>query len=296
VSPVRGAVRIVLAAGVCFGAAAAAALPGPQLSSYVVEPIGQALLPDVVPLDGGERIVEHGEVVLRGRIAYRAVAAVAEPFEVILADQHIRVRPDQMLVEVRIRGGAMADVSGARTFCLPPRPPSEPQNAPGLIGAGGGDRFAARVQPCFVDRDSDGRLDFALLAGTRRAEDRAPVPLAALPYRTQADLPIEGAEVRISFNAHLSLTAPSLQLGVLLPGFDYRYVESIRARGPDGRMRGLPYDDDVPSRTYPHIITFGPARFEILGYDRETERVRLRVLEGFTRTDLEIVLAVDGRR
>lgn len=266
------------------GGGMVAAQPAPFLTAYFVAPVGQTLLPDTAPLNRSEQTFSEGDVVLRGRIAYRAAAVVTEPVDLDIAGQHFRVEPSMNLNEARIRGGVMTDLRGARAFCLPELKPEDSENG----------RFDEHVQLCLVDRDSDGRLDFAILAGTRRPGDRAPVRLASFPYRVQPDLPIEGAELRLTFKTHLSLTPPSLQLGILLP-FSHSGVQ-IRIAGSDGRMHDMRLDDNVTSRTYPHVVSFGPARFEILEYDPVARQVRLRILEGFTRSDLEIVRLIYGRR
>jgi hypothetical protein len=282
-APLAG-LRLALLAAACLGAAASAQQ---WQEPYQVDPVGQVLLPDAIPADARERTVEDGDVIVRGRIGYRAFATVEQPIELAIAGQSVRVAAGEMLAESRVRGGAMEGLGGARAFCLPsyPTPPRAPGTPSGSL--------SREIQPCFVDQDNDGRLDFALLAGTRRAVDRAPVPLAGLPYRIRADVPIAGAELNVHFYARPLLGPASLALGVILAGTPHRGIESVRIRGADGRMHGFPYDHAVAGGSYPRTLSFGPAQIEILGYDREARRVRLRVVQDFTRTDLEIVLIAD---
>jgi hypothetical protein len=293
--------RVLLASAVFLagvfslsGTALAQARPRPLNPFYVV-PIGQVLLPDEAPLDTSERTFGDGDLVLTGRIGYRTFALVTEPVQFSIADQRISLTSRDMLAESRVTGGDIARLGQTiRVFCLAPRLPSEPEGAPRIF-LGGSARFRDEIQPCFIDRDRDGRLDHALLAGTRRALERMVVAMPSTPYSVRNDVPIPGAQIRITFSPDLALTPPSLVRGILLPGAEYMGFDSIKALGPDGRLRTIPSFDGVTSRVYPHVIRFGPARIEILGYDRETERVRLRVLEGFTRTDLELVLLTYGR-
>ena len=296
-SPRARALWIAFAAGVCFGAAPAGAQQRPQtIYPYRVEPIGQVLLPDIAPPEPGERTVENGDIVLRGRIGYRTMATVSQPIELVIADQPIRIMPGQLLTENLVTGGASRQVSGGRFFCGALRRPVEPAGTGRIFGGRGSARFLELVQPCFVDRDRDGRLDLAFLAGARLQAELRLVPIAATPYDIRADVPMEGAEVRIVFSGRPVMGPASLALAVSIPDVEWQYVDSIRVRSTDGRMRGLPRDHAVRNDTYPYILTFQSARFEILGYDQEARRVRLRVLEGFSRSDLDVVLIVNARR
>jgi hypothetical protein len=273
----------MLAASVAAGAPAAAQRPQ-TLYPYRVEPIGQVLLPDIVPPDGRERTVASGEIVLRGRLAYRTAATVVEPMELVVLDQPIRIMPGEILAENVVTGGASSQARGGRFFCASLRRPLEPPGTPG-------NRFQEAVQPCFVDRDRDGRFDFALLVGARRQAELGLVPIAATAYTVRPEIPLPGMEVQVLFNGE------ALVVLVEVPSIARNYMGELLLRDADGNMRGFAQYKSVRKNSFPYMISFQSARIEILGYDRETRRARLRVLEGFSRADAQVTITLTyGRR
>ena len=281
----RGALGLLmLAASVATATPAATQQRSQTIYPYRVEPIGQVLLPDIVPPDGGERTVANGEIVLRGRLAYRTAATVAEPMELVILDQPIRIMPGEILAENVVTGGASRQVRGGRFFCAPLRRPLEPPGTPG-------NRFYEAVQPCFVDRDRDGRFDFALLAGARRQAELGLIPIAAAAYTVRPEIPLPGMEVRVLFNGE------ALVVLVEVSSIDRNYMGELLLRDENGNMRGFAQYKSVRKNSFPYMISFQSARIEILGYDRETRRARLRVLEGFSRADAQITITLTyGRR
>ena len=275
---------LALPATVLVAGAPAAAQRPQTIYPYRVEPIGQVLLPDLVPPDGAERTVATGEIVLRGRLAYRAAATVAEPMELMILDQPIRIMPGEILPENVVTGGASRQASGGRFFCARPRRPLAPPGAPG-------NRFQDSVQPCFVDRDRDGRLDFALLVGARRQAELGLIPIAAAAYTVRPEIPLTGMEVQVLFNGE------ALVVLVEVPSIDRNYMGELLLRDENGNMRGFAQYKSVRKNSFPYMISFQSARIEVLGYDRETRRARLRVLEGFSRADAQVTITLTyGRR
>jgi hypothetical protein len=280
----RSAACLLFMSLILHGASASAQLQRTD-RTYTAVPIGQVLLPDLEPLDGRERTVQHGDIVLRGRVGVRALAAMADPLDLVIDDRSISIRPGDMLLESRVEGGPMASLVDARAFCRPLNEPSYTDNG----------RLRRDPQSCFVDRDKDGRFDLALLTGKHGRNARVTVPVDAIPYSVRSDVPIPGAELRVIYQGKPALGPTFLGIAWYLPGFDYEGLHRMRWRGADGRMRGIPYDRPVRHRIYPQIVNFGSARIEILAYDSDAKRVRLRVLQGFARTDMEIVLETSGR-
>lgn len=231
---------------------------------------------------GVERMVAFGETVMTTRLGYAEAARSAEPISLTLADTPIAIPAGATLLRARADGGAISSLpQGSRIFCAAPMRLPETRDQ---------DRLSAEVQPCFVDTNGDSRFDLAFLSGTRRGVDRWMLPYAAT-YTVERDLPLPNSAARVSYQQGALLRGPALALEITFMG---RVLDlaAIRANA-DGRMRNFPMGRGVTGRgDYPLIIRFAGAQISILGYEPESQRVRLRIDHDFESSPVEFDRAV----
>ncbi|WP_395614355.1 hypothetical protein, partial [Allosphingosinicella sp.] len=142
---IAGPIAAVLVGCVFPAAANAEAYRVTRLPAVVLPGAGDKLVGVTVELDANQTL-------MTANLGYSKAARLYAPIDVTIAGQHVAAAAGDFLPAFRATGGGLGD-AGQIVYCM------APYEAPR------GAHLAREIQPCFVDRDGDGRLDMGFLVG-----------------------------------------------------------------------------------------------------------------------------------
>lgn len=226
---------------------------------------------------GTERTVVPGDEIMRTTVGYANAARVDVPRSLTVSGLSIALTPETNLLEAGTMADSTRTLVGAQSdvFCGPALPTDNPAPTPAIRGSGR--RFDDAVFPCFVDHDRDGQLEAVFLVGTRWPSDRRVHPITPFAYTRRSNLPMPESRAWITFEQGAALQGPVLELHLRLLGTNMD-IGAVRL-GPERTF--FPIERTVRRSAYPHTIVFGGAQVEILGYEPEGRRLRVRPAHGF---------------
>jgi hypothetical protein len=275
------------AAGGLLSAAAAETPQRPSYTAYRVDHDVIVMMPAEDVRAGEERVVGEGDKLLRALVAYPRVAQLSAPLDADVAGQHYSLPAGTQLLEMRARGGALArDQEGV--FCLQERAPTRVRPD---YRQGEGNRYYPFVRPCFLDRDSDGRLDAGLLVGTNWTEERALFPLTPVAFVDQRDVILPNSDVTITLVEPALLGRNALDVQLRLLG-DFIPLASLRASVDGRRYTRIDHHFGVGGDVYPKPADYVAGRIEVLSLDRQAHQARVRFATPFERVLLRYEISV----
>jgi hypothetical protein len=242
-------------------------------------PAPQRIEFDRLVLNGGGQVgevrtVAMGETILTAQIALGEAARTAAPIAVTAAGVEITI-PAGTLLRGAQGDGANDDALGqtARLFCGAPVKVDE--------AAATARRFETDPRPCFVDTDADGRLEGVFIAGTRRAPDRVVTALEPARYELIPTTPLPDSEFTLFVGE-----GPDLIFDARILGSEPT-VNGIRLM-TGGRERTIPRGLAVRGPAYPMTVSYGPARFTVLGWNNDRRELRVRIDRGFENVPMRL--------
>lgn len=157
----------------------------------------QIFLPNSGPR--GDQDYRSGDYILRLPLRWESAARLKGGVSVRIGEQSLTIANDALLplVEVQEKPGAGPFF---KAYCTARKSPPKLTGAIGVMGllSNSLHRSWTDAQTCLIDKDSDGKFDYALLIGDGGAMERVPHPIEAVGYAVEKDSPISpGDEVII---------------------------------------------------------------------------------------------------
>jgi hypothetical protein len=251
----------------------------PSGKNYVALTLPQVLLPPAEPIaPGTERVLQPGDTLFSARTGFLLAATLDQDMTLAIAGKDATLPKGTILVRSFAGGGDIRTLPKGRSiYCADPQYDAGRGIASLLtLGLSNlGTRLSKTTQFCFVDTDSDKRLDRAFLVGTKRPEDRVTVEVQPTGYTAQFNMPTPGdAAVSFVYRGQRLLAGPL---------FELRYsgaagnIASIRHVGEKGKLATTKSTVGIKFDKLPQTITLATAKVTVLSIDPETRAARVRV-------------------
>ena len=253
--------------------------PKPSGKGYVALTLPQVLLPPAEPIaPGTERVLQPGDTLFSARTGFLMAATLDQEMSLAIAGKDATLPKGTILLRSFAGGGDIRTLPKGRSiYCADPQYDAGRGIAALLtLGLSNlGTRLSKTTQFCFVDSDSDKRLDRAFLVGTKRPEDRVTVEVQPTDYTAQFNMPTPGdAAVSFVYRGQRLLAGPL---------FELRYsgaagnIASIRHMGEKGKLATTRSTVGIKLDKLPQTISLATAKVTVLSIDPETRAARVRV-------------------
>lgn len=232
-----------------------------------VIPLPDTLMPDPDTHVGADFTARPGDVLLRGRIFKTETSTLDAPIKVSIDRFSDTLDAAAELTPVIAPAETRALIGGRGIYYCGRNQRTRSAFVDALIG-GMGSKFEAIVRFCFVDSDSDGKLDHVFLAGAKDKALQAPVAIEPTAFHTTYLKPMAESEVTLQYRKFSAGSGKiELELHVRHAGVDEPFDYIIAPHhGTNNRQYRL-IDTNPKKLAYPMHFT------DLLGADVGIEKV-----------------------